>query len=63
MQIVAFDPWPSGQPTPPNVPSGATLDEIFSVLPGWTLLSDDLMPDAYRPVPQPAHFYRLRNRG
>ncbi len=63
MQIVAFDPWPAGQPTPPNVPSGATLDEILEVLPGWTLLSDDLMPDAYRPVPQPAHFYRLRNRG
>lgn len=47
--------------TPPNVPAGTTLEEILSILPGWTLLSDELMPDAYRPVPQPAHFYRLRN--
>ncbi|MFT3833750.1 MAG: class I SAM-dependent methyltransferase [Micropruina sp.] len=59
--MVAFDPWAAGQPTPPNVPAGTTLEEILSVLPGWTLLCDELMPDAYRPVPQPAHFYRLRN--
>ncbi|MFT4127080.1 MAG: class I SAM-dependent methyltransferase [Gordonia sp. (in: high G+C Gram-positive bacteria)] len=56
--MVAFDPWPS-TPRPPNVPAGASLDEIREVLPGWAVLADDLMPDAYRPVPQPAHYYRL----
>ena len=60
--MVAFEPWPT-TPTPPNVPAGTTLDEVLSHLPGWELLSDDLMPDAYRPVPQPAHYYRLRNPG
>ncbi len=60
--MVAFDPWPTGQPAPPNAPAGTTLDEILAVLPGWTLIADELMPDAYRPVPQPAHFYRLSNR-
>ena len=59
--MVAFDPWAAGRPTPPNVPAGTTLEGILSVLPGWTLVSDEPMPDAYRPVPQPAHFYRLRN--
>lgn len=58
--MVAFDPWPDGQSAPPNAPVGTTLDEIMSVLPGWTLIADESMPDAYRPVPQPAHFYRLR---
>lgn len=59
MLMVAFDPWPS-TPLPPNVPAGTSLDDIREVLPGWEVLSDDLMPDAYRPVPQPAHYYRLR---
>lgn len=59
MLMVAFDPWPS-TPLPPNVPAGTSLDDIREVLPGWEVLSDDLMPDTYRPVPQPAHYYRLR---
>lgn len=57
--MVAFDPWP-GSKAPPNVPSGTTLDEVLDRLPGWQLTDDDLMPDAFRPVPQPAHFYRLQ---
>lgn len=57
--MVAFDPWPSDAPPPPNLPSGTTVEEILAVLPGWGLLADDLMADAYRPVPQPAHFYRF----
>ncbi|MFT4109975.1 class I SAM-dependent methyltransferase [Propionicimonas sp.] len=58
MLMVAFDPW-SSTPIPPNVPAGTTLDGILAVLPGWKLLSDDPLPDTYRPVPQPAHYYRL----
>ncbi|MFT4087813.1 MAG: hypothetical protein QM658_11820, partial [Gordonia sp. (in: high G+C Gram-positive bacteria)] len=56
--MVAFDPWPS-DPAPPMAPAGVTLDQILEVLPGWELLADQLMPDEYRPVPQPAHFYRF----
>ncbi|MFT3861625.1 hypothetical protein [Micropruina sp.] len=49
----------TGPPVRPRAPAGTTLDEVLAVLPGWALIADELMPDAHRPVPQPAHYYRL----